>query len=356
MNRRALLKALGCSMLLSGGWAPPAALAQALTQPHVTSPLFHVFGQLPEPVEVKRVFAAGAPAAVMLNSVAPAQLLGWPAPVSKASQQWLSETSRQLPVVGRLAGRGSTISSEQLMTLNPDVIVDVGDVNEHYLSIAKEFSEKTGIPYILIQGAIEDTPEQLEILGALLGQQRHGQQLAQAAQDVLDYVAAKRETSTFKAPRIYLARSATGLETGAAQSIHSEIVRLVGATNVAEDLDSTGLVQVSMEQVLVWDPEVILTQDKSFYQNVYDNPLWQDVPAVRNKQVLFVPSVPFGWLDIPPSINRLLGALWLTAWIHKENEQVLLEKVRHLFVMFYQNDPGPEKLKQLLVDPVQFAD
>ncbi|MEZ2722222.1 ABC transporter substrate-binding protein [Paenalcaligenes hominis] len=356
MNRRALLKALGCSMLLSGGWVPSVVVAQALTQPHVTSPLFHVFGQLPEPVEVKRIFAARASAAVMLNSVAPAQLLGWSFPLPETSKQWLSETSRQLPVVGSLAGRGSTISSEQLMALHPDVIVDVGEVNEHYASLAKEFSEKTGIPYILIEGRIEDTPEQLEIVGALLGQQRHGQQLAQAAQGVLDYVKAKRESSSFKAPRIYLAHSATGLETASEQSIHSEIIRLVGATNVVEGSDSDGLTQVSMEQVLAWNPELILTQDKQFYQNVYQDSLWQDVPAVRNKQVLFVPSVPFGWIDVPPSINRLLGALWLSAWIHKENEHVLLEKMRHLFVMFYQNDPGAEKLKQLLVDPVQFAD
>lgn len=355
MNRRALLKALGCSMVLTGGSLLPSVALTQLTQPHVTSSLFHVFGPLPEPIEVKRVFVAGAPAAVLLNSVAPAQLVGWPFVVSEQGKQWLSESSRQLPVVGRLAGRGSTISTEQLMALRPDVIVDVGDVNEHYLSLAQDLSEKTGIPYILIEGRIQDTPEQLAVLGALLGQQRHGQQLAQTAQEVLGYVAEQRQAQPNQSPRIYLARTATGLETGAGQSIHSEVINLVGAKNVAADIEGERLLELSMEQVLVWNPEVILTQDKNFYQGIYRNPLWQDIQAVKNRHVLFVPSVPFGWIDVPPSVNRLLGALWLSAWIHNESEQILLEKVRHLFVMFFQNDPDITKLKQLLTDPVRFA-
>lgn len=353
MNRRALIKALGSALLFTGGLGSPVVFSQSA--PIVTSPLFHVFGTLPEPVEIQRIFAAGAPAGVLLNSLTPKQLLGWPFALPEKALPWLSEYSRQLPVVGRLAGRGSTISTEQLLALRPDVIVDIGDVNDHYLSMAKQLSEQTGIPYILVEGRVQDTPEQLRILGALLGHQRHGQQLSIAAQELLDEVIAKRSHLKGDVPAMYFARSATGLETGVGNSIHSEIIHLVGAKNVAASVEGERLAQVSMEQILVWNPDVILTQDKAFYQGVYENPVWKDLPAVRNKQVLFVPNVPFGWLDVPPSINRLFGAVWLSAWLHKEEQAVLIEKLRHLFILYLAFDPGVDRLQALLANPVEFA-
>lgn len=353
MNRRALLKAAGCSMLLTGGLLPSVGFTQALTQPDVRSPLFHVFGQLPEPVEVKRVFAAGPAAAVLLNSLAPAQLMGWPVALSESSKKWLSATSARLPVLGRLAELGPDLDPVQIMTLKPDVIVAVGQADAQKLAMAKQFSEITQIPYVLIEGGLADAPEQLKIMGAVLGQHRHGQQLAQTAQEVLDGVAAQRQAAAQAGPRVYVARSATGLETLGEQSSVNELIHLVGGVNVVQAPNDE--LEVSLEQVLAWDPELILTQNPSFYQQVYQDPQWQQVQAVRNKQVLFVPTVPFGWLEDPLSINRLLGAVWLSAKTHQESEDVVLQKLRHLFVMLYQFAPTTEQLKPLLADPVQFA-
>lgn len=359
MNRRALIKALGSAMLLTGGFVPPVVFSQSAPKlfppPEVSSSLFHVFGTLPEPVEVKRVFSAGGPASVLLNSVTPRQLLGWPFALPEKALPWLSEYSRQLPVVGRLAGRGSTISTEQLLALRPDVIVDVGEVNDQYLSLAKQLSEQTNIPYILIEGRLQDTPEQVRILGALLGHQRHGQQLANAAQDLLDDIAAKKALFKGETPTVYMARSANGLETAMGESIHSEVIRLVGAKNVADKMPGEQLVQVDMEQILLWNPDFILTQDRSFYQGVYNNPLWKDLSAVRNKKVVFIPNVPFGWLDAPPSVNRLLGALWLSSWLHQEDQSDLIKKIRHLFLLYFAFDPGQQRIQDLLNDPVTFA-
>lgn len=351
MNRRALLKALGCSMLVTGGLLPTVGFTQALTQPHVSSPLFHVFGRLPEPVEVKRVFAAGPAAAVLLNSLAPAQLMGWPMVLSEASKAWLSATSAQRPVVGRLAELGPELDPVQIMTLQPDVIVAVGEADKQTLAMAQQFAEVTQIPYVLIEGGLQDTPEQLKIMGAVLGQHRHGQQLAQTAQEVLDEVAAQRQVAAQPGPRVYVAGSANGLATIGAQSSANELLELVGAVNVVPDTTA----EVSLEQVIAWDPELILTQNPSFYQQVSQDPQWQQVQAVRNHRVLFVPAVPFGWFDDPLSLNRLLGAVWLSAQIHAENEAEVLQTLRHLFVMLYQTAPSTDQLKQLLVDPVQFA-
>jgi hypothetical protein len=52
---------------------------------------------------------------------------------------------------------------------------------------------------------------------------------------------------------------------------------------------------------------------RNFFAKVTQQPdaVWQAVPAVSNKRVYLAPTVPFGWIDGPPSVNRLIGLAWL---------------------------------------------
>ncbi len=84
------------------------------------------FGKLPPPERVRRVFAAGAPAGVLLAALAPDKLVGWPLQLSDAARGLLGAPLQGLPFVGRLAGRGSTVPMETLVQLQPDLILDSG--------------------------------------------------------------------------------------------------------------------------------------------------------------------------------------------------------------------------------------
>jgi iron complex transport system substrate-binding protein len=117
-------------------------------------------------------------------------------------------------------------------------------------------------------------------------------------------------------PRVYLGRGANGLETGLAGSINVEVIEYAGGRNVAAQAGRGGLTRVSMEQILAWDPEVILTQEAGFAERVRQDPLWRGVSAVRSGRVHCAPVLPFGWLDGPPSVNRLIGVRWLLEKLH----------------------------------------
>ena len=111
-------------------------------------------------------------------------------------------------------------------------------------------------------------------------------------------------------PRVYYARGPAGLETGLAGSINIEILEFMGVRNVAAE-NPGGLATVSIEQVLRWDPEVIVTIDQTFAATARDNPLWKSVRAIRDGRVHLSPKLPFGWIDFPPGVNRLIGLWWL---------------------------------------------
>lgn len=93
---------------------------------------------------VSRVFAAGPPAAVLVYVLAPELLVGWPSPLSAAALELLGEPARRLPVVGRLAGRGSTVSLEALVGFAPDLVLDVGSLDATYVSMAERVRSQTG--------------------------------------------------------------------------------------------------------------------------------------------------------------------------------------------------------------------
>ena len=79
-----------------------------------------------------------------------------------------------------------------------------------------------------------------------------------------------------------------------------------------------GLAIVSIEQVLLWNPDVIVTIDRDFAANVHSDPAWASVAAVRAGRVHLSPKLPFGWVDFPPSVNRLIGLWWLAKILYPE--------------------------------------
>src|SRR5262249_49563780 len=118
-------------------------------------------------------------------------------------------------------------------------------------------------------------------------------------------------------PKVYYARGPRGLETGLAGSINIETIEFMGVRNVASERPG-GLALVSIEQVLLWNPDVIITIDRDFATGVSHDPLWNAVKAVRDGRVHLSPKVPFGWVDFPPSVNRLIGLWWLAKIIYPE--------------------------------------
>jgi len=43
---------------------------------------------------------------------------------------------------------------------------------------------------------------------------------------------------------------------------------------------------------------------------VFSDPVWQNVKAVKDKQVYLAPNSPFNWFEGPPGVNSIIGIPW----------------------------------------------
>jgi iron complex transport system permease protein len=213
------------------------------------------------PARVERVFAAGGPASIILYTLAPERMLGWNRAPSAEEAAFLPERWVALPALGRLTGRGGTANVEGLLAARPDVIVDYGSLAGTYVSLADRIQTQTGVPYLLLDGRLDAAPAVYRMLGKLLDLRERAETLAREAARLLSDTDQRVATvPAGERPRVYYARGPKGLETGRAGSINVESLTRLGARNVAgEGLGGGHLAAVSFEQVLAWDPDVIVT-------------------------------------------------------------------------------------------------
>jgi len=252
------------------------------------------------------------------------------------------------PEVGRITGRGNTANLESVIALKPDLILDVGSTSATFVSLAERVQQQTGIPYALLDGRFDAVAPTYRKLGELIGMQGDGGKLARYADDTIKTIAGRIATVAPSArPRVYYARGPRGLVTGLGGSINVETIEMLGR-NVAGG-NNGGLANVSIEQVLLWNPDVIITIDQDFAASVRTDPAWTSVKAVRDGRVHLSPKMPFGWVDFPPSVNRLIGLWWLAKILYPEKfPEDLRALTRDFYTMFYHRTPSDTQIDHVL--------
>ncbi len=307
--------------------------------------------KVPEPV--RKVFAAGPPASVFVLALAPEKLAGWTRALHADEIPFLPPEVARLPDLGRLTGRGNTANMEVVMAAKPDLIVDIGSTAPTYVSLAERVQQTTGIPYLLFDGTLRDTPRLLRELGRAIGASAAGESLAGDIEASLARIDTRIASIPIeRRPKVFYARGPNGLATAPRGSLQAEVFEIAGARNVAEPPPgfAANLFTVSMEQVLHWQPDVIITLDPAFANAVRTRAEWQAVPAVKNKRIYVAPELPFGWVDAPPALNRMLGVEWLVRILHPQAfPEPLGPRIVDFHRRFYHHVPTDAQVASLLL-------
>ena len=256
------------------------------------------------PERIRHILPAGPPAAVLLAAVAPDLMLGWPMPLSPAARELLPPEVAQLPQIPRLTGRKDVTS--EVMALKPDLIVDYGTTSPHYVELAQATQRRTGIPTVLLDGALVRTPDTLRVLGSILHRPGRTESLARFSAALLALGA--HGTAH---PRVLCARGADGLNVIAPGTDLAEVFTELGWQVVAPTGHGV-FRQASIADIGVLDPDVLVFSDPAMRETLTRSEAWHSLRAVRDGRAFVAPSLPFDWVAEPPSINRLLGLAWLS--------------------------------------------
>ncbi|MBM9615527.1 ABC transporter substrate-binding protein [Desulfobulbus rhabdoformis] len=305
------------------------------------------------PETITKVVAVSPPATYLVYAIDPSLLAGLNFPLWSSEKKYTVPGYRKLPVIGGLAGQGRTLNREMLFKVQPDLIVhwswrDDATNNKFLASMAK-------LPFPLVQinmQTIEDYPAALAFSGELLGRKKRGQRLADYAQEAIDQakeIAASIDENN--RVRVYYAEGTDGLSTERSRSFHAELIPLAGGVNVhqGKTLDHYGMEKISMEQLLLYDPEVILVKEPSFFAHIFRDPRWQNLRAVKEKKVFLIPFEPFNWFDRPPSFMRVLGIKWLLNLLHPEQYPLdMIAKTQEFYSLFLGVHLTPAQAKEVL--------
>jgi len=256
------------------------------------------------PRSSRDVIAAGQPAALLIWAVARGRLAGWPRRPSGTDLAALPSSAAGLPELGALGGGGRPASLEALAALNPALVIDYGDTDPENRALGERMKARLGVDWRLIDGALTRIPEAIRETANLLDVVRGGSDLADTAARVLEGWRRAPEGHAF-----YYARGADGLETGFRGALATEVLEGAGWSNVAQGSRDIG--RVTPEQVAAWDPEVLVTLSPAFAAAARHDPVWRTRRDGTRRRLLLLPDHPFGWIDRPPSVNRLLACAWL---------------------------------------------
>jgi len=148
-------------------------------------------------------------------------------------------------------------------------------------------------------------------------------------------------------PRVYYTRDKSGLQTGFGGSSIGEPIEFIGARNVAAELHGAHGV-ATIEDVRAWDPQIIIASDAEFFAGVRNDPAWAGIAAVKAGRVHLAPRLPFGWVDYPPAVNRLIGLWWLGKIFYPDKfPEDIKALARDFYTTYYHVTPTPAQVDRL---------
>lgn len=359
MSRRYLLCILS-AMLLSGILCHAAAPAGEKAATRIVTDM--AGRRVEVPAHIHRVLCMTPTGTVLIYTLNPELLLGWNYPPDASERSFLAEPYRNLPTLGGWYGKDSTGNLEKIMQAHPDVLISMDDA--FAIALAERVQNQTHIPVIILDGRLEHLPEAYEKAGELLDNAPRAAELAAECRRTLNEI--KQKVASIpqdKRRRYYYAEGPKGLETEPGGSMHVEALNFAGGVNVAAGMQGQqgyGRSPVSMEQVLRWNPEIVIsardhtTAASGFYKTVWTDSTWQLVAAVRNREVYETPQYPFSWLDRPPSANRIIGIKWLANLFYPETFRYdMRQETRRFYETFYHVRLSEAQLDELLATAVK---
>jgi iron complex transport system substrate-binding protein len=302
--------------------------------------------------EPRSVYGASPPSTFMLYALDPDLIGGWNTPLRDYEKSFIPEKYWELPILGGWYGQGFIPDRETLLAsglkkafILSSTFHDAGKITQTL--------ESLGMRVVVVPGMRMDSlAECFRILGREFGRPERGEELARYTEETLGKVrAALADLPAAQRPRVYFAQEEDGLGTACKGSERSEVLEAAGAENVHACLKGTNesLPRISFEQLMAYDPDVILIYSPDLAAAVSTDAKWSRLRAVREGRAYLVPRGPFSWLDRPAGYMRVIGVQWLANLLHPDRLPLDPPAETKLFLkLFFHIDATDAQVEALL--------
>lgn len=307
--------------------------------------------QVPE--HITKIAISGPLSQVYIIPLAGDLLVGMSNAFSSDAELYLPDSVLNAPEIGQLYGGKAEMDLEALLAADPDVVIDIGETKSSTKEDLAALTDQTGIPFVHIYATVDTAPDAYRMLGQLLGREEQAEALAAYCQNTLNTISdlMARVDADGARKNILYCLGGDGTNVMAQGSFHADTINTMGNNlAVVEDVVPHGNGnETDLEQIMLWNPEVILFDPASIYDQVGSMDAWQSVEAIRSGSYYEAPYGPYGWLSSPPAVQRYLGLLWLGQLLYPEYVTYdLQEEVTEYYKLFYGCELTDEMYRNLV--------
>lgn len=235
-----------------------------------------------------------------------------------------------LPINGEFH---SDMNIEDLLAVSPQVVITLTKDTK----IESE-QKKVGIPFIAAsKDTLEEIADSWRLIGKIVGNEKEGNELGdywdETIKKVTDQTSKINESDKLK---VYYAQPDVTKTVGS-RTIMASIISLAGgisfmeANPQMESANTSEEIQVSLEQIYQWNPDVIITKTAKGRDEILSKDAWKDIAAVKNKRVYA--STKYEMLDRTQS---LMGLLWTAKVLYPDKVKIDLDKeVKTFYLKVY---------------------
>ncbi len=246
---------------------------------------------------------------------------------------------------------GGTINAEELLRIKPDLVIIRGEtaVDEK----EKEKLDNTGLPYIIVEFAnIKEQQESISIIGEALGKTEKARAYNEYYDDTLKKVdEVVKNIAPEDRVRVYHSEN-QATRTTHKNSLSADLARAAGINNVSVGEELTlqdNNYFATIEQILLWDPEIIIANETTAVDLITNHPHWSGIRAVQDGKVYKLPQGISRW-GHPGSVETPLAVLWtaMTAYPDKLDHVDMKKEIAFYYKTFFNIELEEKMIETIL--------
>lgn len=209
-------------------------------------------------------------------------------------------------------GTAKEFNLEGTISLEPDLVILPIRLKE-----AVESLEKLGINVIAVNPEdMDQLKEALRMIGQATGTIDRAESLIAYYEEKIGQI--ESLTASKDRKRIYFGGNSDFLSTATNKMYQNYMIERAGGENVAGDIDDTYWANISYEQLIAYNPDIIIIAPGASYtvDDVLKDSRLAGIDAIKNELVYVMPGDFESWDSPVPS--SILGTMWLTSILHED--------------------------------------